>query len=464
MILYLYIIRQHFFPFLFSIVTLMFIFLFQFLMKFADRLVGKGLDTWIVIKLITYNLSWMVVLVIPMSVLVATLMAFGQLSQNNEITVMKSSGISLYKMMLSPFLVSILLAYLMVRFNNDVLPDANHQAKILMQEISQTKPTLSLEPGVFSQEVTNYAILVREVDPKSNRIKGVTIYDYNDSRKINIVTAKDGNIYFSKDQTKLIMDLREGEIHESNVNETNLYRKLVFTKHRITMNAEEFTFQQSSAASQRTDRELSAADMRIIVDSLKILKTNYEKKYKEELNKYSLINFKQINTNNFTQSNLNSFNENKATYFDNLIRRVKTYQNNIISAKIRVEMTEREINKYMVEIHKKYSIPAACIIFILLGAPLGVIIRKGGFGISASISLIFFMIYWASLIGGEKLADRAIISPFLGMWAANILMGILGILLTYRVGKEIVSFDLSSLLKIIPKSWRQNEVEQIENN
>ncbi len=464
MILYLYILRQHFFPFLFSIVTLMFIFLFQFLMKFADRLVGKGLDTWVVIQLIIYNLSWMVVLVIPMSVLVSTLMAFGQLAQNNEITVMKSSGISLYKMILSPFLVSFLLAYLMVRFNNDVLPDANHQAKILMQEISQTKPTLSLEPGVFSQEVTNYAILVREVDSKSNKIRGVTIYDYNDPRKINVVTAKDGNIYFSKDQTKLIMDLQDGEIHESNVNETNLYRKLVFTKHRITMNAEEFTFQQSNPASQRTDRELSAADMLVIVDSLKILKANYEKKYRDELKKYSLIDFEHLNNANFSKSNLNTFKENKEYYLNNLVNRIKIYKNNIISAKLRVEMTEREINKYMVEIHKKYSIPVACIIFILLGAPLGVIIRKGGFGMSASVSLIFFMIYWASLIGGEKLADRAIISPFLGMWAANILMGIIGIFLTYRVGKEIVSFDLSPLLKFFPKSWRQNEEELIENN
>ena len=117
-------------------------------MKFADRLVGKGLGLFVILKLIAFNLAWMVVLVVPMSTLVATLMAFGNLSQNNEITIVKSSGTSLYRMMLAPLLASVAIGYLLLIFNNDVLPDANHQAKILMQDISRQKPTLSLEPGV----------------------------------------------------------------------------------------------------------------------------------------------------------------------------------------------------------------------------------------------------------------------------------------------------------------------------
>ena len=146
-------------------------------MKFADRLVGKGLDTWVIIRLIVYNLSWMVVLVVPMATLVATLMAFGNLSQNNEVTIMKSSGVSLYKMMIPPFFASVIVALLLYQFNNKVLPDANHQAKILMSDISRTKPTLSLEPGFFSQEVSNYAILVRGIDQKTNELYQITLYD-----------------------------------------------------------------------------------------------------------------------------------------------------------------------------------------------------------------------------------------------------------------------------------------------
>ncbi len=232
-------------------------------MKFADRLVGKGLDGWVITKLIVFNLSWMVVLVVPMASLVATLMAFGNLSQNNEVTIMKSSGISLYKMMFPPFLASIVVAILLFQFNNDVLPDANHQAKILMSDISRTKPTLSLEPGFFSQEVDNYAILVRSINQNSNWLYQITIYDYSNSAKVNVVTADSGKLFFSKDQSKLIMDLYHGEIHESDVQNTTMYRKLEFQKHIITMNGDQFSFQQSGPTS-RGERELSVQDMRMI--------------------------------------------------------------------------------------------------------------------------------------------------------------------------------------------------------
>jgi lipopolysaccharide export system permease protein len=421
-------------------------------MKFADRLVGKGLDTLVIIQLVTYNLAWMVVLVVPMSVLVATLMAFGSMSQNNEVTIMKSTGVSLYKMMVGPFICSIVVGYLLILFNNDVLPDANHLAKVLMQDISQKKPTLSLESGVFSQEVTGYAILAREVDAKTNRIKGVTIYDYNNPMKINIVTAKDGLIYFSKDQTKLVMDLNHGEIHETDVADTKMYRKVVFNQHRIAMNAYQFSFQQSTPGGQRGDRELSAQDMLVIVDSLKTIRDRYNITYNKQVQKYffgdsSAVPFKNVIQHAATEGGISQ----------GIIEKVRSTKNMILSENMRVDYQQKEINKYMVEVHKKYSLPAACLIFVLLGAPLGVMVRKGGFGMAASISLFFFLIYWASLIGGEKLADRAIITPFWGMWFANAFMGLMGIVLTYRVAKESITLDFSFIQKLVPKNWRQEE-------
>ena len=264
-------------------------------MKFADRLVGKGLDTWVIIQLIIFNLSWMVALVVPMATLVATLMAFGNLSQNNEITIIKSSGVSLYKMMTAPLIASIVIAYLLVLFNNDVLPDANHQAKLLMQDISKQKPTLSLEPGIFSQEVSNYAILARGVDSKSNNLSQVTIYDYTNPRKINVVTAEKGKIFFSKDQSKLIMDLTKGEIHESDIYQSNNYRKLVFENHRITMDAEQFTFQQSTPGGPRGERELSVNDMLYIVDSLKNILNEYQTFQTRETSNQMFLKEKSIN-------------------------------------------------------------------------------------------------------------------------------------------------------------------------
>jgi lipopolysaccharide export system permease protein len=431
-------------------------------MKFADRLVGKGLDGWVITKLIAYNLSWMVVLVVPMASLVATLMAFGNLSQNNEVTIMKSSGISLYKMMIPPFLASVIVAILLFQFNNDVLPDANHQAKILMSDISRTKPTLSLEPGFFSQEVNNYAILVRAIDQKSNWLYQITLYDYSNGAKINVVTADSGKIFFSKDQSKLLMDLYHGEIHESDVQNTTMYRKLEFEKHIIAMDGDQFSFQQSGPTS-RGERELSVNDMQAIADSLKKGLNQNQRNFNKEVYRHLFID--STNVNNPTQINSeNKLGRNPELIYLRAIDKVRTVKNIVMSNFNRVEWSKRELEKYEVEIYKKYALPVACIVFVLIGAPLGVMVRKGGFGVAAGISLFFFLIYWAFLIGGEKLSERGFFSPFIGMWAANIVLGVVGIILTIKTNKEAKTITFNFFKKLIPKKFRQKEIATDENN
>jgi len=426
-------------------------------MKFADRLVGKGLSVWVIIKLITYNLAWMLVLVVPMASLVATLMAFGNMSQNNEVTILKSSGVSLYKMMAAPLLASVVVGYLLLMFNNDVLPDANHQAKILMQDISRQKPTLSLVPGVFSQEIPNYAILARGIDQKSNDLTDVTLYDYTNPTKINIVTAKKGKIYFSANQSKLIMDLWKGEIHESNSAQTNLYRKLEFQKHRIAMPADQFTFQQSAPGQPRGDRELSTDAMLTIIDSLNLLHVKYSNTLAKQTKRYLTLDSASYVTASVPKSNQ------KDAIYLSAIEKLKTIKNIIRSNTQRVEFNQDQMNSYWVEVYKKYSLPFACIIFVLIGAPLGVMVRKGGFGVAASISLFFFLLYWAFLIGGEKLGNRNMLPPFFGMWAANILIGIAGTILTIKTVRETVTINFSSLKRFIPKQWLTEE-EDYENS
>lgn len=427
-------------------------------MKFADRLVGKGLDTWTIVQLIVYNLSWMFVLVVPMATLVATLMAYGNMSQNNEVTIMKSSGISLYKMMMPAIAASIIVAFLLFEFNNEVLPDANHQAKILMQEISQQKPTLSLEPGVFSQEVYNYAILTRKIDQKENKLFDVTIYDYSQPAKINVVTAEKGRIFFSEDRTKLIMDLTNGEIHESDVQNTSMYRMLEFEKHRITMNAEQFSFRQSGITT-RGEREMSVEAMNYVIDSLKLQRQEIFKSLKAEVNRYMFNN--QIPP---FRANPDEKNVNPDLVYVRTIDKIKTAKSIINSSYSRMVWWTREIEKYEVEVYKKYALPAACIVFILIGAPLGVMVRKGGFGTAASISLFFFLLYWAFLIGGEKLAERGFFSPFIGMWAANIVLTIAGLLLMFKTNRELTNISFDFIKKITPKFLNIRVAEtEIEN-
>lgn len=451
MIIVKYILKNHLAPFLFSVFTLIAVFLLQFMMKFADRLVGKGLDTWIIIQLILYNLAWMVVLVVPMAVLVATLMAFGSMSQNNEVAILKSSGVSLYKMMIPPLIASGVIALLLVYFNNNIYPDANHAARLLMEDISRKKPTLSLVPGVFSQEIPNYSILVREIDQNRNELGEVLIYDYTMPPKVNIVTARNGKIYLSKNQKKLIMDLNEGEIHETDNTKESAYRKLRFIRHKIALPAEQFTFEQTAPGGPRGDRELSSSEMIKIVDSLTAI---YNKNISDFETRRAPVEFilsdsssspivnTGVSTNIYTRSQ----------------QRIKSDENSLINILNRIEYGKQEINRYWVEIHKKYSLPFACIVFILIGAPLGTMMKRGGFGMAAGISLFFFLLYWAFLIGGEKLADRGLLSPFWGMWSANFLLTFVGIWLMIKSAREKVTISFDWLSKLIPRSWRTSEI------
>lgn len=448
MIIDKYILKNHAVPFLFSTFVLMSVFLLQFLMKFADRLVGKGLDIFIIVKLIAFNLAWMLVLVVPMAVLISTLMAFGNLAQNNEIAILKASGVSLYRMMVTPILASIVIAILLMLFNNYVYPEANHAAKVLMQDISRKKPTFSLVPGVFSHEVPNYSILAREIERDENKLIDLTIYDNSIPAKTNIVTAEEGRIYFSSNQTKLIIDLKNGEIHESELGDRSKYRILKFEKHKIALPAEQFTFQQSAPGGPKGDRELGTSELIAIIDSISILRKEYLVDYSQKLGNIFIadsIALKQLKTVRQQKSKIN---------FNKVEDVIKNAENNMRASVYRIEANKKSINRIWVEVHKKFSLPIACIIFVILGAPLGTMTRKGGFGIAAGISLFFFLIYWTFLIGGEKFADRGMFSPFWGMWTANVVLGILAIYLLTKAAKERVTLSFDFLNKLIPKQFR----------
>ena len=422
-------------------------------MKFADQLVGKGLSAFVIAQLIALNLAWMVVLAVPMSVLVATLMAFGGMSAHNEITAMKASGMSLYRMMMPVIFMSLLVVYLVEEFDNKILPDANHLAKTLIVDIRRKKPTFTLVAGLFSQELPGYSILVKKTFEGSNDLEGITIYDYTNPASKVIVTAQRGRISFTQDFRKLIMDLENGEIHQLDAENQNLYRRIRYTQHRIIMNVEGFDFERSTSdAFGRSDREMGAKSMIAYVDSLKLLNES-------ALQKASQIATEQINVL-YTSRVPYSLRGSQEVYqmaIQMALNRVHNALGLIDNQLSFIKYNQEQINQYSVEIHKKYSIPVACLVFVFVGAPLGIMVRRGTFGISATFSIGFFLMYWSCLIGGEKLADRGYVEPWLGMWIANIILAILGIFLTIRTARETPHIRLSGFSRIMPKSWRSSE-------
>jgi lipopolysaccharide export system permease protein len=326
-----------------------------------------------------------------------------------------------------------------------------------MIDIRKKKPTLNLVPGLFSQDISGYSILVHKTFENSNNLEGVTLYDYTNPNTNVVITAERGTISFSPDYRKIILDLERGEIHELDLQQMSSYRKLRFHNHRIIMDAEGFEFERSSENTfSRGDREMSANAMAAIVDSLRTVQQEMEHQLQKTLTDDMDHLIKGTpGTVSFFGSVSGTQDPTGTALFR--ARSMNAYVTNELS---RIEFLDKQADQYLVEIYKKYSIPTACIVFVLIGVPLGIMARKGGFGIAATLSLGFFLFYWAFLIGGEKLADRDITSPFIGMWSANILLGLLGVYLTIRIGRETVVIDWSFFQRWIPKRWRAKLLDE----
>jgi lipopolysaccharide export system permease protein len=266
------------------------------------------------------------------------------------------------------------------------------------------------------------------------------------------------------------MDLQNGEIHELDLVKMTEYKRIRFQKHRIVTEVQGFDFERTNEGTVvRGDRELSAQTMRGIVDSLQRERSVIDSGLQQlatmdmerlltgrtpDLTRNAVSGESQNVIRPFQQMLYNQMGGNQTT--ESRARYINaTIQNEIL----RIQLVEKQIDVYKVEIYKKYSIPIACLVFVLLGIPLGIMSKRGGFGIAATLSLGFFLLYWACLIGGEKLADRDLLSPFWGMWMANIALGALGIYLTIRIGKEAVVLNFDFLKRLIPQRWRRTSLD-----
>ncbi len=448
-----YIIRAMAAPFVFGVSTVIFLFLMQFVLNHLDKLVGKGLDYWIITQLIALNLAWMVVLAVPMGVLFSTLMAFGGLSAANEITIVKASGGSLVRMMIPVMIFGLILSFALFLFNDRVLPDANHKAKTLFSDIRRIKPTFAIDAGQFSTQIDGYTILARSVDSVSGMLKGVTIYDHSKNRRLNIVSADTGEFAFTPDMSKLVLDLTNGEIHQLVPGRFDNYKIINFNKYKIYMKASGFTFNRTDDdIISRGDRELNIDDMQQIVDEA--MGKSAEAKFRtmqqlikhynflagivqsDETEKAAIVKLPSKRKKDTSRISALKHSQQRITFLSSTIQSdIYQEQEYLLKAK-----------QYNVEIQKKYAIPFACFIFLFVGCPLGIITRGGNFGLSAAFSLGFYIIYWACLIGGEKLADRGLLSPVMSMWLGNIVIGTFGIILTLKVNNESLSFPGSKLI------------------
>ncbi len=420
-----YILKSHRGPFLFAFVTIVFVLILQFFATFADRFIGKGISFMTIVELIALQSAWMVGLAVPMAVLVAVVMAFGSLTTTSEMTVFRATGISLYRLMMPVLLAGLFLSFCVERFNNVVLPKANYYAKSMMVDIARSKPTFGLTENAFSTLLDGYSIFVRKSDNSTKELMDIVIYDATRHGFATMVTAEKGVIDFTADYQYLVMTLYNGEIHQVGQPDHKNYRNMTFRKHRFVFESSGFGFSRSSESRMRSgDTELSATELLAIGEEFQKRMAASEKLINRPLeNIGQLIARSSAKTSQKRARSLSSTEktrESAAAYVD---RQLLQLDGELKS----IEANRNMYNRYMAAYHKKYSLSLACFVFILVGAPLGVLARRGGFGVGASISLFFFVLYWMLMISGEKIAERGILDPMISMWLANTVMIAIGI-------------------------------------
>ncbi len=459
-----HVIRQHIGPFFFGFFIITLLFLLNLVFKELGRILSKGLEFWVVIEFFALNLAWIVALAVPMGVLMACLMAFGQLSADYEITAIKSSGISLYRIILPVLLVVAGLTFFLIWFNNYVLPDSNHRLRLLARDITMKKPTLSLEPGYLYEDIPDITIRVEHLQEKKglSLIKDVLIHDKSDPSLNRSIIADHGEILVNKQTGLLQVTLFDVEIHEINSDKLQQYNRSEFQKYLMNIPIPDMVLQRRDSE-YRGDREQSAQMMRKEIKSNNTLiqkrKDNLNKFINQQMNRF--FSEKNISIEkdggNIGAPILTNELKRSIRFKTNLEKQIRINKNILRRIESEIDVNKSYMltnNKLSVEIHKKYSIPFACIVFVFIGAPLGIMAHRGNMAVGGGISLIFFIIYWIFLIGGEELADRDMLSPFLSMWLANFIVGGFGLYLLIRAVKEVSFINFSFLNKLVPKRFR----------
>lgn len=462
-----YILKSFITTFTTVFVILLLIFILQTVWLFIAELAGKDLDLILILKFLLYKMPSLVPLVLPLSVLLASIMTFGDLAENYEFAAMKSAGISLQRIMRVLTLFILFLSGSAFFFANNVIPYAEYKFINFRKDIAQMKPAMAIAEGQFS-EVGSYTIKVNKKSGENgNFLTGVTIHKKTNSfdGSKNVIKAKTGEL-ISNDQSNILkLVLKDGYYYEDLVPKKYEDRKkLPFAKSSFKKYIINIDLSQLNASSEEefkikdTDKMLTINELLYTLDSLN---ANYRKEvisisdnmYIRMGNTYSNINTSKVNTNATLTPQLLA----KVSLADkgNLLNLANNYTTNntfsIESYKAELDNKIETINEHWIAVYDKFVIAFACLLMFFIGAPLGAIIRKGGLGLPIVFAVTIFIIFHFVNTFGKKVAQENEISAFLGSWLATMILFPLAILLTYRATNDIGLINMDLIITPIQK-------------
>ena len=461
---------QSFLPvFLMTFFICLFIVLMQFLWKYVDEMVGKGLEMSVLFELFFYAAVTMVPLSLPLSILLASLMTFGNLGEQLELLAIKAAGVSLLRVMRPLILLVSVISVLAFFFQNDVLPQAQVKMWTLLYSMRQKSPELDIPEGVFYDQINGYNLYVGEKDRDNGLLKDMMIYDVSQGfDNAMIVMADSGRLKTTPDKMHVVLTLYSGESFENlKSDRTNSYTNIPYRRETFSMKELLIPFDGNFnrlddglmagqyVGKNYSELRTSIDSLNCIVDSLgsdyskRLLSSGYFGLHQENLPADSAARARRIQrehdaalTTNLDSLWMGNNNQRRQLYVSRALERANTYKNNYEFSSITLADKNMAIRRHEIELMKKFTLSLACIIFFFIGAPLGAIIRKGGLGVPIVVSVILFIIYYIIDNSGYKLAREGVWPVWQGIWLSSAVLMPLGIFLTSRATKDSAVLNL----------------------
>ncbi len=455
-------------------VILFFIFILQTVWLFIDQLAGKDLGFTLILKFLVYSMPGIVPLVLPLSILLASIMSFGDLSENYEFAAMKSSGISLQRAMRSLSVFILFLSLAAFLFANNVIPYSQFKFINFRKNIAQVKPSMAITEGQFSK-IGNFTIKVdRKSGENENLLSGITIHKKSDDGMLNttVIKAEKGVLISSKESNILQLVMYNGFQYEDIIpkrfEERNKhpFAKTSFKKYIMNMDLSKLNKSGSDDKSiVNTNSMLNVGELKFTLDSLN---RDYKKdriSFTENANQRNIFKKPEITSIASNQLKEDSKEKRKNTsglleYYNNTEKKsiLEIAKNNVANTIFSIGMTkddfdfkQKNINSHWVALYDKFVMAYACILMFFIGAPLGAIIRKGGLGLPIVFAVLIFISFHFINTFGKKLAQEAGITPFLGSWMSSLILTPFAILLTYRATNDIGMINTDVIMQPIQK-------------
>jgi lipopolysaccharide export system permease protein len=470
--LHKFIYKSYIGPFVMTFFIAMFVFFMMFIFKYIDDFVGKGLSVAVLSKLFFYFSLTTIPMALPLAILLSSLMTFGNLGEHFELTALKSSGLSLQKIMAPLVFSTTCIAIAAFYFSNNILPYTNLKAGSLLYDVRESKPALMFKDGVFNNSIEGFSMRVGKKEKDGKTLKNIMIYDHRAMQGNNIVlSAKSGTMEETADKMFLVLTLNDGVSYDDIIDNTKAQQthplvRTQFAEKTIRYDLSEFKMSRTNEDLFKNNYQmLTIAQINKVVDSIttknekrksdfgKQLKTSYYNKSTAFLAKQDSNKIKGADVKYFT--NLSKAQQlNIIETATNITRSAKAYTDSVAAD---YEAEADSIMRYLVEWHKKFTLSIACLVLFFIGAPLGAIIRKGGLGMPVVISVIFFIIFHVLSIIGEKLVTGGNMPAYQGMWMATVVLLPIGIFFTIKAASEATLFDIASYIEPIKKMFQKKK-------